>query len=134
MAANRSLRAAQEVLENIPRDTPDELFELATVYGALATPDEGATEPTEAERDDQQRYADLGDGDDRQGASRKAIENLKALQSHKHLAALREREDFQQLVATGERDAGRATGHEGGRHGRAEAGQSPVRPSTCYGN
>jgi hypothetical protein len=30
--ANRSFRATQEMLENIPRESPDELFDLATVF------------------------------------------------------------------------------------------------------
>ncbi len=103
VAANRSLRAAQEILENTPRETPAELFELATVYGALATPDDGATEPTEAERDDQQRYTDLA-METLLKAAEGGYRNLKVLQSHKRLAALREREDFQQLVGRLEKE------------------------------
>ena len=39
-AADRSFRAARRVLENIPRNTPAELFELALVYAELAKPAE----------------------------------------------------------------------------------------------
>jgi serine/threonine protein kinase/tetratricopeptide (TPR) repeat protein/Flp pilus assembly protein TadD len=96
-AAERSLRAARDVLENIPHDTPDELFTLATVYGALAIPADGGEEPTAVQLDDQQRYANRA-METLTEAVDAGYRNLKALRSHKDLAALREREDFQKLA------------------------------------
>jgi len=96
--ATRSFRAAEQVLVNIPRETPAELFDLAIVYGALATPAEGtADSPDEEELAEQQHYAALAIKTLRQ-AIEKGYRDTRALRSHESLAALREREDFQQLL------------------------------------
>ncbi len=53
--AGRWFREAREVLENIPRETPAQLYELATVYAALAQPAEGANEPDPEEAAERER-------------------------------------------------------------------------------
>ncbi len=90
---------AREVLENIPRETPDQLFELATVYAALVPPANAELEPNETDAAEHKRYADL------------AVETLKkaiiagylnatTLKTSRLLDPLRERDDFQDIVAT----------------------------------
>ncbi len=97
--ANRSLRAAREVLENIPRNTPEEMFELAVVYGALAQqPDRTMELQSENTEDEREQNAN-----DAMVWLNKAVgagyRDLDALHSHKSLTALHVRDDFQQLVS-----------------------------------
>ena len=96
--ANRSFRAARDVLENIPRNSPDEMFELAVVYGALASPLEGtAEEPSADELAEQQQNA--ADAMERlQKAIDAGYRNVKALRDHKSLAGLQSQDVFQQMV------------------------------------
>ena len=97
-AAVRSFRAAREVLENIPRNTPDETFELAVVYGALAKPPKDSAELPDEDREiDRQQNAD-----DAMIWLRKAVEagyeDIASIRSNKSLTAVRERDDFQKLI------------------------------------
>ncbi len=96
-SANLSFRTAQDVMENFPRNTAGELFELATVYGALATPEYGASDQTDADRDDRQRYADLA-METIAAAVEKGWQDVGAIEHHTHLAPVRERDEFKQLV------------------------------------
>ena len=96
--AARSFRAAEHVLANIDANTPSELFDLAIVYGALATPAEGTVDgPTEAEQELQREYAGKAmETLDR--AVREGYRDVDALRTREYLAVLRERNDFQELL------------------------------------
>ncbi|MCS7469981.1 protein kinase [Stieleria sp. ICT_E10.1] len=96
VAADRSFKAAQEVLENIDRTTPAEMFDLAIVYGALSLPTEGSVELSEKDQAERQRYADLAIETIAE-AVKNGFSDVKAMKSHKSLAALRDRDDFQML-------------------------------------
>ncbi len=95
--AARSFRAAREVLENIPRETPDHLYELATVYAALAHPSEAAIEPTEEETAEQERNIELTLQTLRQ-AVEAGFNNVQKLKADRSFDVLRERPEFEQLV------------------------------------
>jgi serine/threonine protein kinase/tetratricopeptide (TPR) repeat protein len=98
--ANRSFEEAKGILEIVHRESevPDELFELAIIYGALATPLEGVADPPdEEELAEQQHYADLA-METLQRAADSGYRDAAALKSHTYLAVLRERDDFSQLV------------------------------------
>src|SRR5688572_24654177 len=56
---SRNFRLAREVLEQIPRETPDQLFELAKVYAVLASPLSETEEPSESDAAEYKRSADL---------------------------------------------------------------------------
>ena len=96
--ANRSFRAAREVLENVPRNSPDEMFELAVVYGALAQPFEGAADEPEEEEQEERRQNEADAMQWLQKSIDAGYRNVKVVQTHKSLDPLRERQDFQQLV------------------------------------
>lgn len=85
------------MLENIDRTTPAEMFDLAIVYGALSLPMDGVVELSEKDQAERQRYADLAIE-----TIAEAVENgfsdVKTMKSHKSLAALRDRDDFQMLL------------------------------------
>lgn len=98
---SRSFRLAREVLEQTPRETPDQLFELATVYAVLASPQAEAEslEPGEEDAAELRRNADLA-----METLRKAVEagyqNASVLGTNHDLDPLRGRDDFQRLLAT----------------------------------
>ena len=94
--ADRSFKAAQEVLENIDRTTPAEMFDLAIVYGALSLPMDGSVELSEKDQAERQRYADLA-METIAEAVKNGFSDVKAMKSHKSFAALRDRDDFQVL-------------------------------------
>ncbi|HUG89691.1 MAG TPA: hypothetical protein VML55_02585, partial [Planctomycetaceae bacterium] len=100
--AARSFRDAREVLENIPRETPDQLFALATVYASLARPANGVVPPAAEDAAEQRRNADLA-----VETLRKAIDagylNAAVVKTHTDFEPLRERSDFQQLISQIER-------------------------------
>ena len=98
--ANRARRDAREVLAQLPKKQPTEIFELATIYAALATPPERANE---AEQEDAEA------ADERERHAMLALQMLKqavdagwadalTLRNHRTLDSLREREEFQALV------------------------------------
>ena len=96
--ANRSYRAARDVLENIPRETPNELIQLAMAYGKVATRWEGTVgEPNAEELAEQQRNADLA-METVTRAVKQGYRNVTGLRTWSSLAVIREREEFQQLV------------------------------------
>ncbi|MCU0962047.1 MAG: tetratricopeptide repeat protein, partial [Pirellulaceae bacterium] len=102
--ANRSFREARELLENIPRETSGQLYELATVYAALAQPPEGEIRPDPEEAVDREHHVGLT-----LDTLRKAIDagfhDAKAIQAEGLFDPLRDRADFQQVVTTLERAA-----------------------------
>ena len=103
--ANRSFRAAEDVVVNIPRNSPDEWYNLACVYAGLATPIDDEVEPAAATAaEEHQHYANLA-----MEALRRAVEmgysNVKWLQADEDLAHLRTRGDFKELVARLEQQA-----------------------------
>ncbi len=97
--ADRSFREAREVLENIPRTTPGQLYELATVYAALSQPSEGTIEPNEEEAEEQQRHIELTLQTLHQALDA-GYSNVQALNSNRLFDVMRGRVEFQQLIAT----------------------------------
>ena len=96
--AQHSFDAARDVLENIPRETSEELFELAVVYGALATPLEGSAEVSDEDKvNEHRRYADLA-METLQKAIEAGFDDIGTLEASEHLAVLRERDDYQELI------------------------------------
>jgi serine/threonine protein kinase len=95
-AANRSFRLARQVLENIPRNTPAELFELALVYAELAKPAEESAELSAEETAELRDYADLA-LQSLQQAVDGGYQDAQALETNESLGALRQRKDFQLL-------------------------------------
>ena len=97
--ATRLFRAARETLENMPKSSPEQLFELATVYALLAASSPVAPDAPTEDAAELERFAGLAID-----ALRKAVESgyadVKSLKSNKQLDSLRERLDFQQLVAS----------------------------------
>jgi serine/threonine protein kinase/tetratricopeptide (TPR) repeat protein len=97
--ASRNYRLAREVLEQIPRETPDQLFDLATVYAVLASPPADSEEPGESDAADRQRNANLA-----MATLKKAVDggyqNASALRTNKDLDPLRDRDDFQAILTT----------------------------------
>ncbi|MBL8816508.1 MAG: protein kinase [Planctomyces sp.] len=98
--ASRSYRDAREVLPQIPRETPSELFQLASVYASLAATSEHgmvpAAEDAEA-ADERLRNADLA-MQTLQQAVDKGWADPAALRNYKAFDSLRERDDFQKLA------------------------------------
>jgi serine/threonine protein kinase/WD40 repeat protein/Flp pilus assembly protein TadD len=96
---SRSFRLARDVLEQTPRETPDQLFELATVYAVLATPLAESLEPSEEDAGELKRNADLA-----METLKKAVEagyqKASVLGTNHDLDPLRDRDDFQTLLAT----------------------------------
>ena len=99
-AAEAAARSAtsRELLENMPRETPQQLFELAMVYAALARRPKDAGEPNDEDAAEQQRNADLA-----METLKKAIaagySSATTLKTSRLLDPLRERDDFQEIVA-----------------------------------
>ena len=99
--ANRSARDARDVLSQIPRETPAEKFELATVYAALAAPPDATRELVLDDADaadERQRNADLA-METLQQAVDAGWADPAALKNYKMLDVLRNREPFQRLAA-----------------------------------
>lgn len=98
--AGRSYRDAREVLIQMPRDTPAELFQLAVVYASLVTPPESGSVPIAEDAevaDERLRNADLA-LQTLQQAVDKGWADPAALKNYKAFDPLRDREDFQQLA------------------------------------
>jgi serine/threonine protein kinase/tetratricopeptide (TPR) repeat protein len=96
--ANRTHRAVSDLLESIPRSTPEEKMELAIVYGTLATPSDDVIENLDAQqKSDRKYYADKA-----WKTVNEAIEdgyrNIHTLKTHKSLAVIRNREEYPNLV------------------------------------
>jgi tetratricopeptide (TPR) repeat protein/serine/threonine protein kinase len=99
--ANHTRRDAREVLAQLPQKRPAELFELATVYAALATPpdsnEEAGKEDPEAAYD-RERHTVLA-----MQMLQQAVDagwaDVAALKNHRTLDSLRERKDFQTLAS-----------------------------------
>lgn len=97
-AANLSFRRARELIELLPRETADEMLELAAVYGDLAAPVEGVvTLPDDDDQREQKQFAS-----DALTWLQKAIDagyrNADALRKNPSFLSLRERDEFQQLL------------------------------------
>ncbi len=97
---SRCFRLAREVLEQTARETPDQLFELATVYAVLASPVAESLEPSEEEdAAEQKRNADLA-----METLNKAVDagyqNASVLGTNQDLNPLRDRDDFQAILST----------------------------------
>ena len=97
--ASRSFRDARDVLEHIPRETPQQLYELATVYAELAQPVEGEKAPTEDDAADRLRHLDLALQTLHKAADAGYVDAA-AIKANRLFDALRERADFQKLVST----------------------------------
>jgi serine/threonine protein kinase/WD40 repeat protein/Flp pilus assembly protein TadD len=97
--ASRCFRLAREVLEQTPRETADQLFELAMVYAILASPLAESLESSEEAAGERKRNADLA-----METLKKAVEagfqNASVLGTYPDLNSLRDRDDFQALLAT----------------------------------
>jgi len=96
--AARLFREAREVLENIPRETPDQLYELATVYAALAQPVERVVELSEEDVAEQERNIDLA-LETLDTAVDGGFADSQKLKSERLFDVLRERDDFQQILS-----------------------------------
>jgi serine/threonine protein kinase/tetratricopeptide (TPR) repeat protein len=90
---------AKEILKNIPHETSAELFELASIYAYLALPpaDSGQVTPP-MEREQRARDADLAMQTLRQ-AVEAGFNDFAVLQTSEDFNALRDRDEFQQLLA-----------------------------------
>ncbi|MBS0266699.1 MAG: protein kinase, partial [Planctomycetes bacterium] len=97
--ALRTFRDARDVLEHIPHETAQQLYELATVYAELAQPATGQVAPDEDEAADRLRHLELALQTLHKAADVGFID-AKALKANRVFDALRERLDFQQLVST----------------------------------
>jgi serine/threonine protein kinase/tetratricopeptide (TPR) repeat protein len=100
--AARSYRDAAQVLEQMPHDTPGELFQLAVVYAVLAAPPEVAAaaqpqDPQDAAADERQRYAELALQSLTQAVNQGWADPA-ALKNYKAFDSLRERAEFQKAV------------------------------------
>lgn len=95
----RCFRLARELLEQTPRETPDQLFELAMLYAALASPPTESLEPSEDDMGERKRNADLA-METLQKAVDAGYQNASVLGTNQDLKPLRERDDFQALLAT----------------------------------
>lgn len=95
--ADRSFREAREVLDNIPRETPDQLYELAKVYATLAAPVKRASGPTEEEVAEQERNIELAI-QTLHHAIDAGFKSPQALRSNQEFDWLRKRKDFQQIL------------------------------------
>ncbi|MBW3539799.1 MAG: protein kinase, partial [Planctomycetes bacterium] len=96
--AARSFRDARDVLENIPRETPGQLYELAAVYAALAQPAEGAIPPDQEDAAERQRNIELALQTLRKAADA-GYTNVQTLKADRLFDVMRARDDFQRLVA-----------------------------------
>jgi serine/threonine protein kinase/tetratricopeptide (TPR) repeat protein len=96
--AAHSFREAREVLENIPHETPSQLYELATVYAALAQPPEGAVEPDQDDAAEREHNIELT-----LQTLQKAVEagygNVQVVKAEHLFDVLRDRGEFQQVIA-----------------------------------
>ena len=98
-AASQQFRLAREALEQLPRETPDQLMELATVYATLAAPPSESVPVREEDAAERQRNADLA-VTTLQKAVDGGYQNAKILAQTKDFDPLRSRADFQAIVAT----------------------------------
>jgi tetratricopeptide (TPR) repeat protein len=96
-AAGRASRAARQLLENLPRKTPTEQFELALVYAELSQPRDRSVDWPHLHGADDSEYADLA-VQTLQEAIEAGYRNRQAVQTAESLAALRGRDDFQELL------------------------------------
>jgi eukaryotic-like serine/threonine-protein kinase len=102
--SSRNFRLAREVLEQIPRETPEQLFDLATVYAALSASSADAPEPPGSDTAERQQNADLSVATLKK-AFDAGYQNLRELQSNQDLDPLRIRPDFQEILAAAQRIA-----------------------------
>ncbi len=114
-AASHTLRLAREMLENMPRDTPDQLYQLATVYAELARPLDDVTKLDEAAQAEQKRNADLAIETLQQTVNAGFL-NAETLRKDESFGSLRQRPDFQQLQVALDAiaSASKLTGQNGG--------------------
>ncbi len=105
LESNRSYRDAQIVLTQIPRETPEELFELAVVYASLAQQPNtagGTSEENSDVADERNRNLDLA-MQSLQQAVEKGWCDAVALNKNRVLDALKERDAFKELAGVVER-------------------------------
>ncbi|MCA9135274.1 MAG: tetratricopeptide repeat protein [Planctomycetales bacterium] len=96
--AGLSFRRAEEVLDQIDKSSPADLFNLAIVYGALATPFEGTADvPDAAAQAEMQRYAALAMQTLEQAVAN-GFRDLNLIRTHQSLAVIRDRDKFQQML------------------------------------
>ncbi len=98
--ANRSYRDAREVMTQIPRETPAELFQLSVVYASLASPPESTVAVTEDDpeaADERLRNSELA-LQTLQLAVDKGWADPAALKNYKVFDPLRENETFKELA------------------------------------
>jgi serine/threonine protein kinase/tetratricopeptide (TPR) repeat protein len=98
--ANRTRRDAREVLAQLPQKLPAEIFELATVYAALATPldPNQEVEKEDIEAADERERHTLLTMQTLQQAVDAGWADAAALKNHRVFDPLRQREDFQKLA------------------------------------
>ena len=98
-AAARSFREVREILENMPHETAEQLYDLATVYAALAQPLKDVAPPSQEQSVEQERNIALA-----LEALQKAVEagyvNVRTMKAEKLFDVMRDRDDFQELVET----------------------------------
>ncbi len=96
--ASRTNRTLKDLLENLPRNTPDEIIELAIVYGALASLPDGAATVTNAESQADQEFYAQQSWETLQEAVAQGYRNLQVLKTQPAFHVLRQRSEFQKLV------------------------------------
>jgi serine/threonine protein kinase len=97
-AANRSFRAAREVMENLPRETASEMFELAVVYGELATHPSDSLRTSKGENEAERLQNENAAITWLKNAIEAGFSDASVLQSHRSLAVLKTRDEFEDLL------------------------------------
>ncbi|HZN36562.1 MAG TPA: protein kinase, partial [Pirellulaceae bacterium] len=100
--ASKNFRLAREVLEQIPRETPKDLFELARVYAVLASPpaDAASSSENQSDADERQRNADLAIATLQKAVAGGFQDPAELAKYYNDFDSLRGRSDFQEIAAT----------------------------------